>query len=64
MISHLGSTDQTSTLIHKIGKRKGVNKYGNATKREDLHYFTFDGSLRITRPYVKNENSLKNKNKM
>jgi hypothetical protein len=64
MISHLGSTGWTSTIIHKTGKREGVDRYGNATKREDLRCCTLDGSLCTMRPHAKNENPLKNNNKV
>jgi hypothetical protein len=55
MISNLGSTGWTSTLIHKTGKRERVDRSENATKRDDLQCCTLDGSLHTTRPHVKNE---------
>jgi len=64
MISHLGSTGWTSTLIHKTGKRERVLRSENATKREDLRCCTLDGSLRTTRAHAKNGNPFKKNKRM
>ncbi len=53
VISHLGSTGWTSTLIHKIGKRERVDTSENATRKDNLQCSTLDGSLHATRPCEK-----------